>query len=134
MTTVVLSTQQLAQQYAERTGLQYDLKHNEIGGGEFICYDDSGFPIYTIKFFAPANSVISTVKVWEIYSPNANRYEEYQTLEAMLADFDLDQLHIPYVSLRSTFTNGNVNVHRTLLMEVYGLPFSADFVNLQVHG
>ena len=46
MTTVVLSTPQLAQQYAERTGLQYDRK-----GNSFVCYDDSGEPIYTIKFY-----------------------------------------------------------------------------------
>ena len=36
MTTVVLSTPQMAQQYAERTGLQYDRK-----GNSFVCYDDS---------------------------------------------------------------------------------------------
>ena len=133
MTTVVLSTPQMAQQYAERTGLQYDVKMNEIGGGEYICYDDSGFAIYTIKFYAPPTQDIQTVKVWEIYNPNDNRFEEYPTYERMLEDFDYDQLHIPYVTVRSTFANGNMVVTRKLIMELQGLPFSAELLNLQGH-
>ena len=128
MTTVVLSTPQMAQQYAERTGLQYDRK-----GNSFVCYDDSGEPIYTIKFYIQRTELIDIRTVYEIFSPNANRYEEYPTKERMLEDFDSNEMHIPYKSIRSTYNNGAILVSRELMQEVFALPFSAELINLQGH-
>jgi hypothetical protein len=129
MTTVVLSTPQMAQQYAERTGLQYDRK-----GNSFVCYDDSGEPLYTIKFYQQLTEVIDIKKVWEIYNPNTNRYEEYFTKEAMLEDLDFNEMHIPYQSIRSTYNNGAIMVSRELMQDLFALPFSAELLNLQGHG
>lgn len=129
MTTVVLSTPQMAQQYAERTGLQYDRK-----GNSFVCYDDSGEPLYTIKFYMVRTEVIDIKKVWEIYNPNTNRYEEYFTKEGMLADLDFNEMHIPYQSIRSTYNNGTIMVTRELMQDLFGLPFSAEIVNFVGHG
>jgi hypothetical protein len=129
MTTVVLSTPQLAQQYAERTGLQYDRK-----GNSFVCYDDSGEPIYTIKFYMQRTEVVDIRKVWEIYNPNTNRYEEYFTKEGMLEDLDFNEMHIPYESIRSTYNNGAIDVSRVLMQDLFALPFSAEYVNLLSRG
>jgi hypothetical protein len=135
MTTVVLSTPQMAQQYAERTGLTYDRK-----GNSFVCYDDAGEPIYTIKFYVQQTELVDTKKVWEIYNPNTNRYEEYFSKDAMLEDFNLNEMHIPYESIRSTYNNGVILVSRVLMSELFALPFSADLpfsaelLNLQGHG
>jgi hypothetical protein len=129
MTTVVLSTPQLAQQYAERTGLQYDRK-----GNSFVCYDDSGEPIYTIKFYMQRTELVDIRTVYEIFSPNANRYEEYPTEERMLEDLDFSEMHIPYKSIRSTYNNGAILVSRELMQELFALPFSAELLNLQGHG
>jgi hypothetical protein len=129
MTTVVLSTPQLAQQYAERTGLQYDRK-----GNSFVCYDDSGEPIYTIKFYMQRTELVDIRTVYEIFSPNANRYEEYPTKERMLEDLDFSEMHIPYKSIRSTYNNGAILVSRELMQELFALPFSAELLNLQGHG
>jgi hypothetical protein len=129
MTTVVLSTPQMAQQYAERTGLQYDRK-----GNSFVCYDDSGEPIYTIKFYIQRTELIDIRTVYEIFSPNANRYEEYPTKERMLEDFDSNEMHIPYKSIRSTYNNGAILVSRELMQELFALPFSAELLNLHGHG
>ena len=128
MTTVVLSTPQMAQQYAERTGLQYDRK-----GNSFVCYDDAGEPIYTIKFYMQRTELIDIRTVYEIFSPNANRYEEYPTKERMLEDFDPNEMHIPYKSIRSTYNNGAILVSRELMQELFALPFSAELLNLQGH-
>jgi hypothetical protein len=128
MTTVVLSTPQMAQQYAERTGLQYDRK-----GNSFVCYDDSGEPLYTIKFYPVATEVIDIKKVWEIYNPNTNRYEEYFTKEAMLEDLDFNEMQIPYQSIRSTYNDGSILVSRELMQDTFALPFSAELLNLQGH-
>jgi hypothetical protein len=124
MTTVVLSTPQMAQQYAERTGLQYDRK-----GNSFVCYDDAGEPMYTIKFYVQRTELVDTKKVWEIYNPNTNRYEEYFTKDAMLEDLDFNEMHIPYESIRSTYNNGAILVSRQLMQDVFALPFSADLLN-----
>ena len=129
MTTVVLSTQQMAQQYAERTGLQYDRK-----GNSFVCYDDSGEPIYTIKFYMQRTELVDIRTVYEIFNPNANRYEEYPTKERMLEDFDPNEMHIPYKSIRSTYNNGAILVSRELMQELFALPFSAEYVNLLSRG
>jgi hypothetical protein len=129
MTTVVLSTPQMAQQYAERTGLTYDRK-----GNSFVCYDDAGEPIYTIKFYVQRTELVDTKKVWEIYNPNTNRYEEYFTKQGMLEDFDLNEMHIPYESVRSTYNNGVILVSRVLMGELFALPFSAELINLQGNG
>jgi hypothetical protein len=129
MTTVVLSTPQLAQQYAERTGLQYDRK-----GNSFVCYDDSGEPIYTIKFYMQRTELVDIRTVYEIFNPNANRYEEYPTKERMLEDLDFSEMHIPYKSIRSTYNNGAILVSRELMQELFALPFSAELLNLQGHG
>jgi hypothetical protein len=129
MTTVVLSTPQMAQQYAERTGLTYDRK-----GNSFVCYDDAGEPIYTIKFYVQQTELVDTKKVWEIYNPNTNRYEEYFTKDAMLEDLDFNEMHIPYKSIRSTYNNGAILVSRELMQELFALPFSAELLNLQGHG
>ena len=129
MTTVVLSTPQMAQQYAERTGLQYDRK-----GNSFVCYDDSGEPLYTIKFYMVRTELIDIRTVYEIFNPDANRYEEYPTLERMMEDFDLSEMHIPYKSIRSTYNNGSILVSRELIYELFTLPFSAELLNLQGHG
>lgn len=129
MTTVVLSTPQMAQQYAERTGLQYDRK-----GNSFVCYDDSGEPLYTIKFYMVRTEQVDIRVVYEIFNPNTNQYQEYPTKENMLADLDFNELHIPYKSIRSTFNNGSILVSRELMQDLFALPFSADLVNLQVHG
>ena len=129
MTTVVLSTPQLAQQYAERTGLQYDRK-----GNSFVCYDDSGEPIYTIKFYMQRTELVDIRTVYEIFSPNANRYEEYPTKERMLEDLDFSEMHIPYKSIRSTYNNGAILVSRELMQELFALPFSAEYVNLLSRG
>lgn len=129
MTTVVLSTPQMAQQYAERTGLQYDRK-----GNSFVCYDDSGEPLYTIKFYMVRTEQVDIRVVYEIFNPNTNQYQEYPTKENMLADLDFNEMHIPYKSIRSTFNNGSILVSRELMQDLFALPFSADFVNLQVHG
>ena len=129
MTTVVLSTPQMAQQYAERTGLTYDRK-----GNSFVCYDDAGEPMYTIKFYVQRTELVDTKKVWEIYNPNTNRYEEYFTKDAMLEDLDFNEMHIPYESIRSTYNNGAILVSRVLMQEVFALPFSAELINLQGHG
>jgi hypothetical protein len=129
MTTVVLSTPLMAQQYAERTGLQYDRK-----GNSFVCYDDSGEPIYTIKFYVQRTELVDTKKVWEIYNPNTNRYEEYFTKDAMLEDLDFNEMHIPYESIRSTYNNGAILVSRVLMQELFALPFSAEYLTLLSHG
>lgn len=129
MTTVVLSTPQMAQQYAERTGLQYDRK-----GNSFVCYDDSGEPLYTIKFYMVRTEQVDIRVVYEIFNPTTNQYQEYPTKENMLADLDFNEMHIPYKSIRSTFNNGSILVSRELMQDLFALPFSADFVNLQVHG
>ena len=129
MTTVVLSTAQMAQQYAERTGLQYDRK-----GNSFVCYDDAGEPLYTIKFYMVRTELIDIRTVYEIFNPNANRYEEYPTLERMMEDFDLGEMHIPYKTIRSTYNNGSILVSRELIHELFALPFSAELLNLQGHG
>jgi hypothetical protein len=128
MTTVVLSTPQMAQQYAERTGLQYDRK-----GNSFVCYDDAGEPMYTIKFYVQQTELVDTKKVWEIYNPNTNRYEEYFTKDAMLEDLDFNEMHIPYESIRSTYNNGAILVSRVLMQELIAVPFSAEFINLLNH-
>jgi hypothetical protein len=129
MTTVVLSTPQLAQQYAERTGLTYDRK-----GNSFVCYDDSGEPIYTIKFYMQRTELVDIRTVYEIFNPNANRYEEYPTKERMLEDLDFSEMHIPYKSIRSTYNNGAILVSRELMQELFALPFSAEYVNLLSRG
>jgi hypothetical protein len=118
----------MAQQYAERTGLQYDRK-----GNSFVCYDDAGEPIYTIKFYMQRTELIDIRTVYEIFSPNANRYEEYPTKERMLEDFDPNEMHIPYKSIRSTYNNGAILVSRELMQELFALPFSAELLNLQGH-
>ena len=128
MTTVVLSTPQMAQQYAERTGLQYDRK-----GNSFVCYDDSGEPLYTIKFYPVATEVIDIRTVYEIFNPNANRYEEYPTLKRMMEDFDSKEMHIPYKSIRTTYNNGSILVSRELIHVLFSFPFSAELLNLQGH-
>jgi hypothetical protein len=129
MTTVVLSTPLMAQQYAERTGLTYDRK-----GNSFVCYDDSGEPIYTIKFYVQRTELVDTKKVWEIYNPNTNRYEEYFSKDAMLEDLDFNEMHIPYESIRSTYNNGAILVSRVLMQELFALPFSAEYLTLLSHG
>jgi hypothetical protein len=129
MTTVVLSTPQMAQQYAERTGLQYDRK-----GNSFVCYDDSGEPIYTIKFYMQRTELVDIRTVYEIFNPNANRYEEYPTKERMLEDLDFSEMHIPYKSIRSTYNNGAILVSRELMQDLFALPFSAEYVNLLSRG
>jgi hypothetical protein len=135
MTTIALSTLQMAQTYANRLGLQYDHKEYPFGGGHFTCYDDAGEPIYTIKYHGDPIQVIDKRRVFEIFMPNANRYEEYATKEAMLADFDIDELHVPYESERTTYHNGAQVVTRHIM---YGVieneaPFSAEFINLLNH-
>ena len=129
MTTVVLSTPQMAQQYAERTGLQYDRK-----GNSFVCYDDSGEPLYTIKFYQVRTEVVDIRTVYEIYNPNTNRYEEYPTKDRMLEDLDFNEMHIPYKSIRATYNNGTIMVTRELIQDLFALPFSAELLNLQGHG
>jgi hypothetical protein len=72
--------------------------------------------------------------VYEIFSPNANRYEEYPTKERMLEDLDFNEMHIPYKSIRSTYNNGSILVSRELMQELFALPFSAEYVNLLSRG
>ena len=129
MTTVVLSTPQMAQQYAERTGLQYDRK-----GNSFVCYDDSGEPLYTIKFYMVPTEIVDIRTVYEIFNPNTNRYEEYPTKDRMLEDLDFNEMHIPYKSIRATYNNGTIMVTRELIQDLFALPFSAELLNLQMHG
>jgi hypothetical protein len=73
--------------------------------------------------------LVDTKKVWEIYNPNTNRYEEYFTKDAMLEDLDFNEMHIPYESIRSTYNNGVILVSRVLMGELFALPFSADLPN-----
>ncbi len=91
-------------------------------------------PIYTIKFYVQQTEIVDIKKVWEIYNPNTNRYEEYFTKEGMLEDLDFNEMHIPYESIRSTHNNGAILVSRELIQELFALPFSAELLNLQGHG
>jgi hypothetical protein len=72
--------------------------------------------------------------VYEIFNPNANRYEEYPTKERMLEDLDFNEMHIPYKSIRSTYNNGAILVSRELMQEVFALPVSAEYENLLSRG
>ena len=60
MTTIAVSTIQMAQDYAERSNLAYDHKPY-IGGGEFFCYDDAGEIIQVIKYCSTNAEIISRV-------------------------------------------------------------------------
>jgi hypothetical protein len=60
MTTIAVSTIQMAQDYAERSNLAYDHKPY-IGGGEFICYDDAGEVIQVIKYCSSNAEIINRV-------------------------------------------------------------------------
>ena len=132
MTTIALSTLKMAQSYANRLGLQYDHKEYPFGGGQFLCYDDAGEPIYTIKYHGTPKEVLDKKTIYEIYCPHNNRFEQYFTKEALLEEFDFEMLHIPYVSQLTTFHDGDQIVHRVILHDVINndLPFSGDLVNL----
>ena len=60
MTTIAVSTIQMAQDYADRSNLPYDHKPY-IGGGEFICYDDAGEVIQVIKYCSSNAEIINRV-------------------------------------------------------------------------
>jgi hypothetical protein len=60
MTTIAVSTIQMAQDYAERSNLAYDHKPH-IGGGEFFCYDDAGEIIQVIKYCSSNAEIINRV-------------------------------------------------------------------------
>ena len=60
MTTIAVSTIQMAQDYADRSQLPYDHKPY-IGGGEFICYDDAGEVIQVIKYCSTNAEIINRV-------------------------------------------------------------------------
>ena len=60
MTTIAVSTIQMAQDYADRSQLPYDHKPY-IGGGEFICYDDAGEVIQVIKYCSSNAEIINRV-------------------------------------------------------------------------
>ena len=132
MTTIALSTLAMAQNYANRLGLQYDHKEYPFGGGHFICYDDAGQPIYTIKYHGRPLEVIDRRQVYELFNPHTNRYEEYSTLEAMIEDFDVEQLHIPYISQRTTYHDGQQVVTRYMMDNVFdnNLLIDKDLLNL----
>lgn len=134
MTTIAVSTLKMAQSYADRSNLQYDHKEYPFGGGEFVCYDDAGEPIQKITYYAPPTEVISRTKYWEYFNPNANRFEEFRTLEDMAGEIDLADLHIPYESERTIFADGSQIVIRRMMTELSDLPFSSELVKLQLRG
>ena len=134
MTTIAVSTLKMAQSYADRSNLQYDHKEYPMGGGEFVCYDDAGEAIQTIKYYAPPTQIVDKRKVWEIFIPEANRFEEFRRLEDMMEELDLADLHIPYESERTTFADGGQVVTRRMMTEISDLQLSDENVKFVLRG
>lgn len=114
MITLVVSTRTQAMMYAERTRLEYD-EFDTPNGGVIQTYNDDGSICQQIRYYKPTKKPISTVNVFEIFNPHQNRYEEYTSLWNMMQDFDMELMHIPYMTRRITFSDGSQEVYRTLL-------------------
>jgi hypothetical protein len=126
MIKLAVSTRTQAMHYAERTRLEYDEFLTETGG-MIQTYNDDGSVCQQINYYIqPTKRPIAEVQVFEIFNPFMNRYEEYNSMWNMMQDFDLDSMHIPYMTRRITFSDGSQEVYRTMLDS---LSFSSELVN-----
>lgn len=126
MITLVVSTRTQAMQYANNSRLEFD-EFNTDAGGLIQTYNDDGSIAHQIRFNIPEpKRAIAFVTVYEIFNPHQNRYEEYTSLWNMMQDFDLESLHVPYITRRVTFSDGSQQLDRTMLDS---LSFSSEVVN-----
>lgn len=126
MIKLAVSTRTQAMHYAERTRLEYD-EFLTPDGGMIQTYNDDGSICHQITYcIQKTKRPIAEVNVFEIFNPYNNRYEEYNSMWLMMQDFDLDSMHIPYMTRRITFSDGSQEVSRVMLD---GLSFSSELVN-----
>lgn len=126
MIKLAVSTRTQAIHYAERSRLEFDEFITEQGG-MIQTYNDDGSICQQISYYIqPTKRPIAEVNVFELFNPFQNRYEEYLSLWNMMQDFDLNSMHIPYMTRRITFSDGSQEVYRTMMDAV---PFSSEIVN-----
>jgi len=114
MIKLAVSTRTQAMHYAERSRLEFD-EFETPNGGVIQTYNDDGSVCQQIRYYKPAKKPISTHNVFELYNPFQNRYEEYQSMWNMMMDFDIELLHVPYMTRRITFSDGSQEVYRTMI-------------------